>query len=137
MLVLLPSPISKLRHALLPQSATSQRTCLDSLLFCCFHFRLTFESIKGLGSASLCYKRLAALVSSKITMQCEGKFGITRFCYKTQQNLGMSQVNFFGFIYLFLFPLLFVFLFGFFKYSFYFLGMYLFILCSFLFFKFI
>jgi hypothetical protein len=34
-----------------PQSAASQGTCLDSLLFHCFHFKLTFESIKELGSA--------------------------------------------------------------------------------------
>ncbi len=36
---------------LYPRSATSQGACPDSLLFRCFHFRLTFESIKELGSA--------------------------------------------------------------------------------------
>ncbi len=39
---------------LYPQSATSQGACPNSLLFCCFHFILTFESIKELGSASWC-----------------------------------------------------------------------------------
>jgi hypothetical protein len=33
-----------------PQSATSQEACFDSLFFCCFHFQLTFESIKKLGT---------------------------------------------------------------------------------------
>jgi hypothetical protein len=37
---------------LYPQSATSQRACPDSLPFCCLHFKLTFESIKKLGSVS-------------------------------------------------------------------------------------
>jgi len=37
---------------LYPQNATSQGVCSNSLLFCCFHFRLTFESIKELGGAS-------------------------------------------------------------------------------------
>jgi len=38
-------------HAPLPlQSVTSQGMCLNSLLFCCFQFRLTFESIKEFGS---------------------------------------------------------------------------------------
>jgi hypothetical protein len=35
---------------LYPQSAASQGTCPDSLFFCYFHFRLTFESTKELGS---------------------------------------------------------------------------------------
>jgi hypothetical protein len=46
-------PIPELQHALYPQSATSQGACPNSLLFCCFHLRLTFESIKEIGSASL------------------------------------------------------------------------------------
>jgi hypothetical protein len=37
---------------LYPLSAASQRACPNSLFFCCFHLRLTFESIKELGSAS-------------------------------------------------------------------------------------
>jgi len=36
-----------------PQNAASQGTCPNSLLFCCFHFKLTFESIKELGGASI------------------------------------------------------------------------------------
>jgi hypothetical protein len=47
-----PSPISELEHALLPRSVVSQGVCPNSLLFRCFHLRLTFESIKELGSAS-------------------------------------------------------------------------------------
>jgi len=35
------------------QNATSQGTCPNSLLFRCFHFILTFEFIKELGSASV------------------------------------------------------------------------------------
>jgi hypothetical protein len=35
-----------------PQSATSKGMCPNSLLLCCFFFRLTFESIKEVGSAS-------------------------------------------------------------------------------------
>jgi hypothetical protein len=37
---------------LYPQSATSQGVCPNSLLVQCFQFKLTFESIKELGSAS-------------------------------------------------------------------------------------
>jgi hypothetical protein len=37
---------------LYPQSATNQETCPNFLLFHYFHLRLTFESIKELGSAS-------------------------------------------------------------------------------------
>jgi hypothetical protein len=49
MLVILPSPISKLQHTPLPlQSATSQGACPNSLLFCCFQFRLTFGSTSGI-----------------------------------------------------------------------------------------
>jgi hypothetical protein len=35
-----------------PRSATSQGACPDSLFFHCFHFRLTFESIKEFESVS-------------------------------------------------------------------------------------
>jgi hypothetical protein len=38
---------------LYPQSATSKGVCPNSLFFCRFPFRLTFESIKELGSASV------------------------------------------------------------------------------------
>jgi hypothetical protein len=37
---------------LYPQSVVSQVMCPNSLLFRCFHFKLTFESIKEVGSAS-------------------------------------------------------------------------------------
>ncbi len=33
-------------------SRSSQGVSLNSLFFCCFHFKLTFESIKEFGSAS-------------------------------------------------------------------------------------
>jgi hypothetical protein len=36
-------------HLLPLQSAASQGACLDSLLFRCFQFKLTFESLKQLG----------------------------------------------------------------------------------------
>ncbi len=35
---------------LYPWNVTSQRACLDSLLFHCFQFRLTFESLEELGA---------------------------------------------------------------------------------------
>ncbi len=41
-----------------PQSVTSQGECLDSLLFCCFHFKLTFESFKEFGSMLTCLNYL-------------------------------------------------------------------------------
>ncbi len=51
LLVNLPSLIPELQHAP-PQNAASQGTCPNSLLFQCFHFRLTFEPIKEFGSTS-------------------------------------------------------------------------------------
>ncbi len=54
LLVIVPSPIPELHHALLPlQNVVSEGVCLDSLLFRCFQFRLTFESIKEFGGASI------------------------------------------------------------------------------------
>jgi len=50
-LFLVPSRSSNM--PLYPQGATSQGTCPNSLLLCCFQFILTFESIKELGSVSL------------------------------------------------------------------------------------
>ncbi len=41
---------------LYPKSVMSQRTCLDPLLFHCFHFRLSFYSIKELGNMSFAHK---------------------------------------------------------------------------------
>ncbi len=35
-----------------PQNVASQGACPNSLLFCCFHFIFTFESIKELASTS-------------------------------------------------------------------------------------
>jgi hypothetical protein len=49
-LFLLPSQSSN--TPFYPQSVASQGACFDSLLFCCFHFRLSFESIKELGTTS-------------------------------------------------------------------------------------
>jgi hypothetical protein len=53
-LIILPSPIPELQQAPLPPPliVTSQGSCHNSLLFHCFHFKLTFESVKELGSAS-------------------------------------------------------------------------------------
>jgi hypothetical protein len=47
---LVPSQSSNM--PLYPQSAVSQKVCPNSLLLRCFHFKLTFESIKELGNAS-------------------------------------------------------------------------------------
>jgi hypothetical protein len=47
---LIPSQSSN--TPLYPQSAMSQGVCPDSLLFCCFQYRFTFESIKELGNMS-------------------------------------------------------------------------------------
>jgi hypothetical protein len=52
MFVILPSPIPELQHAPLPPKSASQGTCLNSLLFHCFHFIFTFKSIKELGNMS-------------------------------------------------------------------------------------
>jgi len=54
MVVTFPSPIPELQHAPLPlQSAVSQGTCPDSLLFHYFLFELTFESLKELGARQI------------------------------------------------------------------------------------
>jgi hypothetical protein len=45
-------PIPELQHAPLPQSVASQGVCPNSLLFHCFHLKLTFESIKEVGNTS-------------------------------------------------------------------------------------
>jgi hypothetical protein len=47
---LIPSRSSNM--PLYPRNVTNQGTCLGSLFFCCFHFGLSFESIKKLGSTS-------------------------------------------------------------------------------------
>jgi hypothetical protein len=44
-----------------PQSAANQGACPDSLLFHCFQFILTFESIKELGSTSFALRPFCAL----------------------------------------------------------------------------
>ncbi len=49
-ILLVPSRSSSM--PLYPQSALSQGTCPNSLLFHCFHFIFIFECIKELGSAS-------------------------------------------------------------------------------------
>jgi hypothetical protein len=50
-ILLVPSRSSS--TPLYPQSAMSQGACTNSSLFRCFHFRLTFESIKEVGSTSI------------------------------------------------------------------------------------
>jgi hypothetical protein len=50
-LFLVPSRSSN--TPLYPQSATSQGACPNYLIFCCFQFILTFESIKELGARHL------------------------------------------------------------------------------------
>jgi hypothetical protein len=49
-LILVPYRSSNM--PLYPESVANQGACPDSLLFQCFHFKLTFESIKGLGITS-------------------------------------------------------------------------------------
>jgi hypothetical protein len=53
LLVILPSPIPELQHAPLPPKCYDQGACPNSLLFCYFHFRFTFESIKEFGNTSI------------------------------------------------------------------------------------
>jgi hypothetical protein len=54
MLVNLPSPILELQHAPLPPKVLQVKECApNSVFFQCVHFRLIFESIKELGSASM------------------------------------------------------------------------------------
>jgi hypothetical protein len=52
-------PSRSFNTPLYPQSVTSQGACPDSLLFCCFHFKFAFESIKELGSASCAFAHLS------------------------------------------------------------------------------
>jgi len=59
-LLLVPSHSSSM--PLYPQSATSQKVCPNSLLFRCFQFKLTFESIKELGNASRTHWEKSCLV---------------------------------------------------------------------------
>jgi hypothetical protein len=51
--------------------------CLDSLLFCCFHFRLTFESIKELGNASLegmeCISGIGFITHNNVFMETHNR----------------------------------------------------------------
>jgi hypothetical protein len=47
---------------LYPQSVVSQGACIDSLLFRCFHFTLSFGSIKELGSASICFVNIVKMI---------------------------------------------------------------------------
>jgi hypothetical protein len=52
MLVILSNPHPETATCPLPQSVVSHGACLNSLFFRYFHLKLTFESIKELGSAS-------------------------------------------------------------------------------------
>jgi hypothetical protein len=52
-LVILPSPIPKLQHAPLPPKCYEPGSMPQFFAFRCFHFRLSIESIKELGSASI------------------------------------------------------------------------------------
>jgi hypothetical protein len=55
MLVIILSPIMELQHTpLLVQNAMNQGACPDFLLFRCFLFGLTFESLKELGARQVC-----------------------------------------------------------------------------------
>ncbi len=54
-----------------PQSVANQGACSNSLLFRCFHLRLTFESIKELGNASP--KLLDGLIASPKVKTMEGE----------------------------------------------------------------
>jgi len=59
MLVILLSPIPEHLQAPLPlQSATNQGVCPDFLLFHCFQFGFTFESLKELGARNQIYQHM-------------------------------------------------------------------------------
>ncbi len=57
-----------------PQSVASQRACPNSLFFRCFHFKLTFESIKELGGV------LQTLPKDKKKIGC-------KWVYKIKHNV--------------------------------------------------
>jgi len=67
-LFLVPSWSSSM--PLYPQSVTSQGTCLNSLLFHCFQFKFTFESIKELESASCWPKWLPYMDPTMFLLPC-------------------------------------------------------------------
>jgi len=66
------------------QSATSQGACPDSLLFCCFLFRLTFESIKELGAHHLLIVAKPKKSTSTKKSTKKKRYG---FCLNTNFNL--------------------------------------------------
>jgi hypothetical protein len=59
LLIIIPNIFPELQHTLLPLKCCKLGSVLNYLLFGCFHFKLTFVSIKELGSALVSYvKRL-------------------------------------------------------------------------------
>jgi hypothetical protein len=61
-------PIPKLQHAPLPPKCYEPRNVPQFLTFLLFHFRLTFEFIKGVGSASIRLEHLTPTLL-KLTLQ--------------------------------------------------------------------
>jgi hypothetical protein len=53
---------------LYPQSVVSQGVCPNSLLFRCFHFILTFETVKEFGSVSIDIQGLQAYMAKTLCM---------------------------------------------------------------------
>jgi hypothetical protein len=67
------------------RSVATQGMCPNSLSFCCFHLRLTFEFIKELGSASMKMTSIPFHMGSRVMKSMEtlshGLFGIDRSLY--------------------------------------------------------
>jgi hypothetical protein len=72
---------------------------LIGFLLALFHLFFPYCFLFFFMCVGTCYKGLAILVSSKITMQCEGGFGTTKLDTKMQQSLGAFQVSFFCFFF--------------------------------------
>jgi len=72
--------------ALYPQSATNQGVCPNFLLFCCFHFRFTFESIKELGNVSLSLGNWGCLFKEKCNLFQAFMLNINCQCIRKNVN---------------------------------------------------
>jgi hypothetical protein len=90
MLVTLPSPHPGApARPSTPEVLRTRESAPNSLLFDCFHIRLTFEFIKGVGSSSQMVSRVKNLVDSQVcnTMQTQG------VCKTIQRNVWVESRN--------------------------------------------
>jgi hypothetical protein len=79
---------------LYPQSVVNQGACPNSMLFHCFQFRLTFESIKELGSAS----QYLTIMIIPILQFCFEFCSFSKAPYRLWTNLSFSFMIYLFFI---------------------------------------